>query len=114
MQYVTSAQPPQGEICIRGPNVFHGYFKDAVATSEAFDDDGWLRSGDIGQWLPNGALRIIDRRKNIFKLSQGEYIAPEKVENVYTGGLVSQIFVHGDSLQSHLVAVVVPDMERAR
>jgi long-chain acyl-CoA synthetase len=114
MEYVTSTVPPRGEVCIRGPNVFHGYFKDPQATSEAFDSDGWLRSGDIGEWLQNGAMRIIDRRKNIFKLSQGEYIAPEKVENTYTGGLVSQMFVHGDSLQSHLVAVVVPDMEQAR
>jgi long-chain acyl-CoA synthetase len=114
MAYDTETRPPQGEVCIKGPNVFHGYFKDPEATREAFDGDGWLRSGDIGEWLPNGALRIIDRRKNIFKLSQGEYVAPEKVENVYIGGLVSQIFVYGDSLQSHLVAVVVPDMEQAR
>ena len=114
MEYDTATQPPQGEVCIRGPNVFHGYFKDPQATREAFDDDGWLRSGDIGEWLPNGAMRIIDRRKNIFKLSQGEYVAPEKIENMYTGGLVSQIFVYGDSLQSHLVSVVVPDMQQAR
>ena len=62
--------------------------------------------------LPNGSVRIIDRAKNIFKLAQGEYIAPEKLENVYTQSpYINQIHVHGDSLQSFLVAIIVPDFE---
>uniref|UniRef100_A0AAR2L5M2 Arachidonate--CoA ligase n=1 Tax=Pygocentrus nattereri TaxID=42514 RepID=A0AAR2L5M2_PYGNA len=102
----------EGEVCIKGKNVFIGYLNDPERTAEALDQDGWLHTGDIGKWLPSGVLKIIDRKKNIFKLAQGEYIAPEKIENVYVrSALVAQVFVHGDSLQSCLVGIVVPDPE---
>ncbi|XP_077205840.1 long-chain-fatty-acid--CoA ligase 5 [Paroedura picta] len=102
----------EGEICIKGPNVMKGYLKDPEKTAETIDKDGWLHTGDIGKWLPNGTLKIIDRKKNIFKLAQGEYIAPEKIENIYIRSApVAQVFVHGESLQSFLVGVVVPDPE---
>uniref|UniRef100_K9IN93 Long-chain-fatty-acid--CoA ligase n=1 Tax=Desmodus rotundus TaxID=9430 RepID=K9IN93_DESRO len=102
----------EGEVCIKGTNVFQGYLKDPAKTEEALDKDGWLHTGDIGRWLPNGTLKIVDRKKNIFKLAQGEYIAPEKIENIYIRSRpVLQAFVHGESLRSFLVGVVVPDAD---
>uniref|UniRef100_A0A1A8ICV9 Long-chain-fatty-acid--CoA ligase n=2 Tax=Nothobranchius TaxID=28779 RepID=A0A1A8ICV9_NOTKU len=106
------ASKGEGEVCVKGPNVFKGYLKDPERTAETLDVDGWLHTGDIGKWLPNGTLKIIDRKKHIFKLAQGEYISPEKIENIYIRSEpVAQLYVHGDSLQSCLVGIVVPDPE---
>ncbi|XP_041485276.1 long-chain-fatty-acid--CoA ligase 1-like [Lytechinus variegatus] len=103
----------KGEVCVKGPNVFKGYYKNKEKTDEALDADGWLHTGDIGQWLPNGTLKIIDRKKHIYKLAQGEYVAPEKIETVITrSGLIAQAFVYGESLKSSNVAIIVPDEDQ--
>ncbi|CAI5444018.1 unnamed protein product [Caenorhabditis angaria] len=104
------AKDGKGEIRIKGPSVTKGYYKDAERTAELFDEAGFLMTGDIGEMLPNGTIRIIDRKKHIFKLAQGEYVAPEKIENVYVRtSVVQQVYVDGDSLQRWLIAVVVPE-----
>lgn len=76
------------------------YYRDPERTRQVIDSQGWHHTGDIGEWLGNGTLKIIDRKKHIFKLSQGEYIVPEKIENIYINSqYVEQVFVHGESLK---------------
>ncbi|KAJ3024570.1 UNVERIFIED_CONTAM: Long-chain-fatty-acid--CoA ligase 1 [Siphonaria sp. JEL0065] len=102
--------PPQGEILVKGSNVFHGYYKNPTETDKVLDNEGWFHTGDVGEWDPQGRLRIIDRKKSIFKLSQGEYIAPEKIEGILKRNeLVSQAFVYGDSLKPCIIGIIVPD-----
>lgn len=112
MNYNPTGDPPRGEILFKGPSVFSGYYRDEEKTVEVLDKDGWFHSGDIGEMTPEGSLRIIDRKKNIFKLAQGEYIAAEKIEAAYKkNSMVEQIWVYGNSLESTLVAIVVPVAE---
>ncbi|XP_052179737.1 probable CoA ligase CCL6 [Diospyros lotus] len=103
------ASVPRGEICLRGKILFSGYYKRQDLTDDVLVD-GWFHTGDIGEWQPDGAMKIIDRKKNIFKLSQGEYIAVENLENTYSRcPLITSIWVYGNSFESFLVAVVVPE-----
>jgi len=108
--YVTDQPYPRGELLVASPQVTTGYFKRQDKTDEAIID-GWYHSGDVVEMFPNGSVRIIDRAKNIFKLSQGEYIAPQKMDNIFAlSPLIAQCMVYGDSLKDFVVAVVVPDV----
>ena len=110
MEYYPTSDPPRGEVILRGASLFSGYYKRDDLTKDAMDADGWFHTGDVGEIQPNGSLKIIDRKKNIFKLSQGEYVAVEHVESVLKKNtLFDQIWVYGNSFENFLVAVVVPN-----
>jgi len=113
MGYFSTDQPyPRGEILVRGKNAFMGYYKDEKTTAATLLVDGWVATGDVGRWNPNGSLSIIDRRKNLFKLAQGEYIAVEFVESVYSKvAAVNQLWIYGNSFKSVLLGVVVPSAD---
>ncbi|HEY4218147.1 MAG TPA: AMP-binding protein [Gemmatimonadaceae bacterium] len=103
---------PDGEICIRGPHVFKGYYKDSSATAEVMDDDGWLHSGDIGQLDADGFLTITDRKKDILITAGGENVAPQMIEgHLKSIGVVSQAVVIGDR-RRYLAALLTLDAEK--
>jgi long-chain acyl-CoA synthetase len=106
---VEASTAADGEILIRGPNVFDGYFKDEQATREALTDDGWLRSGDLGSIDEEGFLRITGRKKDIIITSGGKSITPANIETALRGiRWVSEALVFGDD-RPYLVAALTLD-----
>ncbi len=100
-----------GEILTKGPNVTIGYYKNEEATKEIFDEQGYLKTGDIGELTPDGFLRITDRKKEIFKTAGGKYVAPQALENKYMESLlIAQIMVVGEN-QRFPGALIVPAFE---
>jgi long-chain acyl-CoA synthetase len=111
MGYLSTNDPPTGEVVARGPSIFRGYYKNDKATKSTIIN-GWCHTGDIGRWNPNGTLSIIDRKKNMFKLAQGEYVASDKVESVIERAtVITQCFIYGNSYKPFVVGVVVPDSD---
>lgn len=100
-----------GEILERGRNLMKGYYKDPEKTAEAIDKDGWFHTGDIGSLDEDRMLTITDRKKEIFKLSGGKYVAPQMVENkLKESQFIEQIMVVGEN-EKFTAALVVPDFE---
>jgi len=116
MNYLHTDKPnPRGEILVRGGPVTKGYYKLEDKTAESFIEDGdgkgaWFMTGDIGAWHPDGTLQIIDRKKDLVKMVQGEYIALGRLEAIYGGSpYVANICVYADSLQDAPLAAVLPN-----
>lgn len=107
--YYSTNTPPQGEIWIRGDSIAKGYLDLPEETKEAFTDDGWFKTGDIGEFDNQGNLKIIDRKKNLVKTLNGEYIALEKLESRYRmSPVVLNICVYASTNEAKPVAIVVP------
>jgi long-subunit acyl-CoA synthetase (AMP-forming) len=110
MGYTTQDKPfPRGELVVKTNKMALGYFKNEEETQKAFQD-GWYYTGDIVEEVSTGQVRVIDRKKDIFKLAQGEFVSPVRCEAaIQQSKFIEQSCVYGDSLRSYLVAVVVPN-----
>lgn len=100
-----------GEILCKGPNIMQGYYNRPDLTAEAIDTDGWFHTGDIGEIVGDGFLRITDRKKEIFKSAGGKYIAPQTLENKYKESpLIEQVMVLGEN-RKFPSALIVPNFQ---
>lgn len=107
--FSTNKPQPQGEIWIRGAPVLESYYQNEEETKAAITKDGWFMTGDIGEFDKNGHILIIDRKKNLVKTLNGEYIALEKLESIYRSAtVVANICVYADSQKTKPVAIIVP------
>src|SRR5271156_2800673 len=107
--FATDRPYPRGELLLRTENMFPGYYKRAETTANVFDADGYYRTGDVFAEVAPNRLVYVDRRNNVLKLAQGEFVTLAKLEAVFGNSpLVRQIYVYGNSAQPYLLAVVVP------
>ena len=107
--FLTDKPYPRGELLVKTETATPGYYKRPEVTAAAFDDDGYYRTGDVMAEIEHDRLAYVDRRNNVLKLAQGEFVAIAHLEAVFSGApLVRQIFVYGNSERANLLAVVVP------
>src|SRR5690606_23213511 len=103
-----------GELLCRGNNIMMGYYKHPELTAEVMTADGWLKTGDIGEWVEGRFLKITDRKKEIFKTSGGKYVAPQVIENkLKENRFIEQLIVLGAG-QKFVSALIVPAFPHLR
>ena len=108
----TDRPHPRGELLVKTQNMFAGYYKRPEVTAEVYDEDGYYRTGDIFTEIAPDQFQFTDRRNNVIKLSQGEFVAVSKVEAVLGDSpLVSQVYIYGNSARPYLLAVIVPTQD---
>lgn len=114
VQNVQAKLGDDGEILVKGRNVMMGYYKNPQLTKEAFDAEGWFKTGDIGEWVEGRFLKITDRKKEIFKTAGGKYVAPQVVENkMKESPFIEQIMVVGNG-RKFVSALIVPAIANIR
>jgi fatty acid CoA ligase FadD9 len=108
--YFSTDRPyPRGELLLKTENMFPGYYKRPEVTAGVFDADGYYRTGDVVAEVGPNRLAYVDRRNNVLKLAQGEFVTVAKLEAVFGNSpLVRQIYIYGNSAHPYLLAVVVP------
>ncbi len=107
--HLTDVPHPRGELLIRSEQLFPGYYKRPEVTAAMFDEDGFYKTGDIVAELGPDHVAYVDRRNNVLKLSQGEFVTVSKLEAAFNNAsLVRQIYIYGNSARPYLLAVVVP------
>ncbi len=110
--FSTDVPHPRGELLVKSDQMFPGYYKRPEVTAEVFDADGYYRTGDVVAELGPDQVRYVDRRNNVLKLSQGEFVTVSKLEAAFGDSpLVRQIYIYGNSARPYLLAVVVPSEE---
>jgi len=109
--FATDKPHPRGEIAVRSPRVIPGYFARPDLNAGLIDEDGFYHTGDIVEEIAPDQIRYLDRRNNVLKLAQGEFVAVAKLETIFAGGdpLIKQVYVYGNSTRAFLLAVVVPN-----
>ncbi|MGV0816177.1 carboxylic acid reductase [Mycolicibacterium boenickei] len=107
--HLTDVPHPRGELLVRSEQLFPGYYKRPEVTAAMFDEDGFYKTGDIVAELGPDHVAYVDRRNNVLKLSQGEFVTVSKLEAAFNNStLVRQIYIYGNSARPYLLAVVVP------
>ncbi len=113
--YRTDRPHPRGELAVKSETLVPGYYKRPDVTTAVFDENGFYHTGDVMAEVEPGRLVYLDRRNNVLKLSQGEFVTVATLESIFVNSpLIAQIYIYGNSAQSFLLAVVVPDAEAIR